>query len=164
MEIHGKRPGAHQPFHQVALPVGELGVDGCRERSRFRLHRLTTPHPQQRAPEPPRDRGRDGTSYFCPPRPAITASYKTQLHNLDLPQGVGDEEAGGFCSGLPGGTAPLLLTPWGHQDLAVDGTPANGVDIHGSQIAPEVMAGVVFKAFIPEQHSVPWKEEKSQPQ
>lgn len=53
------------------------------------------------------------------------------------------------------------LTPWGHQDLAVDGAPADGVDIHGSQVAPEVVAGVVLKAFVPEQHSVPWKEEES---
>lgn len=47
VEIHGKRPGAHQPFHQVALPVGELGVDGCRDRSRFRLHRPQHPTPNR---------------------------------------------------------------------------------------------------------------------
>ena len=47
------------------------------------------------------------------------------------------------------------LTPRGHQDLAVDGTPADGVDIHSPQVAPEVMAGIIFKAFISEQHPVP---------
>lgn len=31
MEIHGKRPGAHQALHEVPLPVGELGMDGCRD-------------------------------------------------------------------------------------------------------------------------------------
>lgn len=51
MEIHGERPGAYQPFHEVALPVSELGVDGCGETSR--LHRLTTLPPTggQRPPE-----------------------------------------------------------------------------------------------------------------
>lgn len=32
MKIHGKCPGAHQPLHEVALPVGEFGVDSCETR------------------------------------------------------------------------------------------------------------------------------------
>lgn len=55
------------------------------------------------------------------------------------------------------GEGAQQLTPRGHQDLAVDGTPANGVDVHSAQVAPEVMAGIIFKAFVPEQHPVPWE-------
>lgn len=40
------------------------------------------------------------------------------------------------------------LTLWWYQDFAVDGTPANGVNIHYAQIAPEVMTSIVLKALI----------------
>lgn len=40
------------------------------------------------------------------------------------------------------------LTLWWYQDFAVDGTPANGVNIHCAQIAPEVMTSIILKALI----------------
>lgn len=46
VEVHGERPGAHQPFHEVALPVGELGMDGCETADSW-LHRLTTLPPAE---------------------------------------------------------------------------------------------------------------------
>lgn len=67
MEIHGKCPGAHQPFHEVPLPVGELGMDGCGDTAESWLYRLTTLPPTGGARE----------TYFCVFRPAIT-SYKTR--------------------------------------------------------------------------------------
>lgn len=46
------------------------------------------------------------------------------------------------------------LTLWWYQDFAVDGTPANGVNIHCAQIAPEVMTSIVLKALIPQKGPV----------
>lgn len=50
------------------------------------------------------------------------------------------------------------LTLWWYQDFAVDGTPANGVNIHCAQIAPEVMAGVTLKALISQKGPVPCQD------
>lgn len=101
----------------------------------------------------------------------MTLSYKTRLHDMARPRSQQDRGEGSkrqvgsvlahealplHCAlRNPDGESSPQLTPGRHQDLAVDGTPANGVDIHGSQVTPEVMAGIVFKAFIPEQHPVP---------
>lgn len=171
VEVHGERPGAHQPFHEVALPVGELGMDGCETGADSWLHRLTTLPPTEGARAAPRSQ-RGWDNLFLPFGKAVTSSYRTKLHNLDLPQASGTDAAGRFCSDLrqrtllcqgpcgnQHGPCSQRLTPWGHQDLAVDGTPADGVDIHGSQVAPEVVAGVTLEAFVPEQHSVPWRKE-----
>lgn len=46
------------------------------------------------------------------------------------------------------------LTLWWYQDFAVDGTPANGVNIHCAQIAPEVMTSIILKALIPQKGPV----------
>lgn len=64
VEIHGKRPGAHQPCHEVALPVGELGMDGCETEDSW-LHADNTPT----------DRGRQSL-LFCLFWPATTSSYR----------------------------------------------------------------------------------------
>lgn len=62
MEIHRKRPGAHQPFHEVPLPVGELGMDGCGETAESSLQSLATLPPT----------GGARATDFCLFRPAIT--------------------------------------------------------------------------------------------
>lgn len=50
------------------------------------------------------------------------------------------------------------LTLWWYQDFAVDGTPANGVNIHCAQIAPEVVAGIILKALISQKGPVPCQD------
>lgn len=50
------------------------------------------------------------------------------------------------------------LTLWWYQDFAVDGTPANRVNIHCAQIAPEVMAGVILKALVSQKSPVPCQD------
>lgn len=50
------------------------------------------------------------------------------------------------------------LTLWWYQDFAVDGTPANGVNIHCAQIAPEVMASIILKALISQKGPVPCQD------
>lgn len=99
---------------------------------------------------------------------AITSTHRIRLYNLELPRSLWDRGGKWVLFRLTEGPAetsthsPPPLTPWGHQDLAVDGTPADGVDIHSSQVAPEVVAGIIFKALIPKQHSVPWRGREPQ--
>lgn len=165
MKIHGERPGAHQPFHEVALPVGEFGMDGCE--NKIPGYTLTTLPPAEGAEGPEISRGDGQLISAFAVSGQVSVSHRLGLQNQALRPGAARSlwDRGGkwllFClSEGPAETrtqSPRPLTPRGHQDLAVDGTPADGVDIHSSQVAPEVVAGIVFKALIPKQHSVPWR-------
>lgn len=112
VEVHGERPGAHQPFHEVALPVGELGVDGCETGADSWLHRPTTLPPAEGARAArPSQRGQNhlclsvllGKQLLHPTEPSSTT--------LICPRASGTDAAGGFCSDLRQRTLLLPRAP-----------------------------------------------------